>query len=58
MNWTRFALTVLAMGNVSAVTDWLFMGDLLYKNYNTHHNPVLQELPTARPESSDPLRRR
>jgi hypothetical protein len=36
MNWTRFALTVLASGIVSSLTDWLFMGDLLYKKYNTH----------------------
>jgi hypothetical protein len=35
-NWTRFALTVLASGIVSSLTDWLFMGDLLYKKYNTH----------------------
>ena len=35
MNWTRFALTVLASGIVSSLTDWLFMGDLLYiKNDN------------------------
>lgn len=36
MNWIRFAMTVLASGFVSSLTDWLFMGDLLYGRYNKH----------------------
>jgi hypothetical protein len=36
MNWIRFALTVLASGFVSSLTDWLFMGDLLYGRYNKY----------------------
>lgn len=36
MNWTRFALTVAATGIVASLTDWLFMGDLLYKRFNKH----------------------
>jgi hypothetical protein len=36
MNWTRFAFTVLAGGLVTSLTDWFFMGDLLYKRYNKY----------------------
>ncbi len=36
MNGTRFILAVLAGGAVSSATDWLFMGDLIYKRYNKH----------------------
>jgi hypothetical protein len=36
MNWTRFVLTVLAAGVVSSLTDWLFMGDLLYRRFNKY----------------------
>jgi hypothetical protein len=36
MNWLRFVLTVLASGIVSSLTDWLFMGDLLYRRYNKY----------------------
>jgi hypothetical protein len=36
MNWTRFALAVVASGLVSSLTDWFFMGDLVYKRYNKH----------------------
>jgi hypothetical protein len=36
MNWTRFALTVAATGIVASLTDWLFMGDLLYKRFNKY----------------------
>jgi hypothetical protein len=36
MNWTRFGLTVLAAGVVSSLTDWFFMGDLLYRRYNKY----------------------
>ncbi|MGA8234747.1 MAG: hypothetical protein WB795_24945 [Candidatus Acidiferrales bacterium] len=36
MNWIRLALTVFAGGFVASLTDWLFMGDWLYKRYNQH----------------------
>jgi hypothetical protein len=36
MNWTRFALAVLAGGAVSSMSDWLFMGDLLYKRFDRY----------------------
>jgi|SRR5271169_1884304 len=34
MPWGRIALAVLASGFVSSLTDWLFMGDWLYKRYD------------------------
>jgi hypothetical protein len=34
MNWMRLALTVFAGGFVASLTDWLFMGDWLYKRYD------------------------
>lgn len=36
VTWTRFAFAVLAGGIVSSMTDWLFMGDWLYRRYNPH----------------------
>lgn len=36
MNWIRVALTVFAGGFVASLTDWLFMGDWLYKRYNQY----------------------
>jgi hypothetical protein len=36
MNLARFAATVVASGVVASLTDWFFMGDLLYKRYNKH----------------------
>jgi hypothetical protein len=36
MNWIRVALTVFAGGFVASLTDWLFMGDWLYKRYDQH----------------------
>jgi hypothetical protein len=36
VSWTRFAFAVLAGGIVSSMTDWLFMGDWLYRRYNAH----------------------
>ncbi len=36
MNWMRFTLAVLAGGTVSSLTDWLFMGDLLYRKFNKY----------------------
>jgi len=34
--WTRIALAILASGVVSSMTDWLFMGDWLYKRFDKH----------------------
>jgi hypothetical protein len=39
MPWGRIALAVLASGIVSSLTDWLFMGDWLYKRYD--RNPEI-----------------
>jgi hypothetical protein len=36
MHWNRTALAVLTSGVVSSLTDWLFMGDWLYKRYDRH----------------------
>jgi hypothetical protein len=36
MPWGRIALATLASGFVSSMTDWLFMGDWLYKRYDRH----------------------
>jgi hypothetical protein len=36
MNWIRAALTVLVGGVTTSLTDWLFMGDLLYKRFNQY----------------------
>jgi hypothetical protein len=32
----RFVLAVLAGGVVASMTDWLFMGDLIYKRFDRH----------------------
>jgi hypothetical protein len=34
MDWIRVVLTVLSGGFVASLTDWLFMGDWLYKGYD------------------------
>jgi len=36
MPWGRITLAVLASGVVSSLTDWLFMGDWLYKRFDRH----------------------
>ena len=36
VSWIRFVLAVLAGGIVSSLTDWLFMGDLVYRWFNRH----------------------
>jgi hypothetical protein len=36
MNGMRFAIGVLAGGTVSSLSDWLFMGDLLYRKFNQY----------------------
>ena|ERR1700685_253837 len=39
MHWSRIALAVLVSGVASSLTDWLFMGDWLYKRYD--RNPEI-----------------
>jgi len=39
MPWGRMALAILASSIVSSMTDWLFMGDWLYKRYD--RNPEI-----------------
>jgi hypothetical protein len=36
MPWVRIALAILASAFLSSLTDWLFMGDWLYKRYDRH----------------------
>ena len=36
MPWVRIALAALAGGAASSMTDWLFMGDRLYRRYDRH----------------------
>lgn len=36
MPWGRIASAVLASSVLSSLTDWLFMGDWLYKRYDRH----------------------
>ena len=36
MPWTRIALAIVTSGIASSLTDWLFMGDWLYKRYDRH----------------------
>jgi hypothetical protein len=49
MSWMRSALTVLIGGIVSSLTDWFFMGDLLYKWNNKH--PEIWRFPGGEGES-------
>jgi hypothetical protein len=39
MPWGRIGLAVLASGVVSSLSDWLFMGDWLYRRYD--RNPEI-----------------
>jgi hypothetical protein len=36
VTWTRFALAVFVGGIVSSLTDWLFMGDWLYRRFHAY----------------------
>lgn len=36
MHWGKFALAVFCGGAVSSMTDWLFMGDFVYKRFDKH----------------------
>jgi hypothetical protein len=49
MNWGRFAVGVLASGFLSSMTDWLFMGDWLYKSYD--RNPEIWRYPAGKGEN-------
>jgi hypothetical protein len=49
MPWGRIALAVLASAVVSSLTDWLFMGDWLYKRYD--RNPEIWRHPAGQGES-------
>jgi hypothetical protein len=49
MSWIGFALATLAGGILSSLTDWLFMGDLLYKRNNQY--PEIWRYPGGKGES-------
>jgi hypothetical protein len=49
MNWGRFAVAVLASGFLSSMTDWLFMGDWLYKRFD--RNPEIWRYPAGAGEN-------
>lgn len=49
VNWIHFALAALVGGILSSLTDWLFMGDLLYKRNNKH--PEIWRYPGGKGES-------
>jgi hypothetical protein len=49
MSWARFALTVFSSGIVSSLTDWFFMGDLLYKRIDRY--PEIWRFPGGQGES-------
>jgi hypothetical protein len=48
MNWIRTALTMLVGGFATSLTDWLFMGDLLYRRY--HQYPEIWRFPQGQGE--------
>ena len=45
----RFVFAVLAGGVVASMTDWLFMGDLIYKRFDKH--PEIWRFPGGHGES-------
>jgi len=49
VSWTRFAVAILVSGFASSLTDWLFMGDLLYRRFNKH--PEIWRYPGGQGES-------
>jgi hypothetical protein len=49
MSCIRFALAILAGGVLSSLTDWLFMGDLLYKRNNKY--PEIWRYPGGKGET-------
>jgi len=48
MHWIRVALTVFVAGFVTSLTDWLFMGDWIYKRYNQY--PEIWRFPQGQGE--------
>jgi hypothetical protein len=50
MTWSRIALAILASGVFSSLTDWLFMGDWLYKRYD--RNPEIWRYPKGSGENT------
>ena len=50
MNWTRFAITVLAAGIAISLTDWLFMGVLFHEKYKRY--PEIWRKPQGGGEST------
>jgi hypothetical protein len=49
MPWVRIALATLAGGIGSSMTDWLFMGDWIYKRYDRH--PEIWRFPVGKGET-------
>lgn len=49
MSWSRIVMAVLASGVLSSLTDWLFMGDWLYKRYD--RNPEIWRYPRGAGEN-------
>jgi len=53
MNWMRFALTVLAAGMVSSLTDWFFGGVLFHEKYKAY--PEVWRRPQGGPGESQAI---
>jgi hypothetical protein len=49
MSWSRIVLAILASGVLSSLTDWMFMGDWLYKRYD--RNPEIWRYPAGTGEN-------
>jgi hypothetical protein len=49
MPWIRIALATVAGGVVSSMTDWLFMGDWLYKRFDRY--PEIWRYPRGQGEA-------
>lgn len=49
MPWARIALATLAGGIASSMTDWLFMGDWIYKRFDRH--PEIWRFPAGQGET-------
>jgi hypothetical protein len=49
MPWVRIVFATMASGIASSMTDWLFMGDWLYKRYDRH--PEIWRFPAGQGET-------
>jgi hypothetical protein len=49
MPWARIAFATLAGGIASSMTDWLFMGDWIYKHFDRH--PEIWRFPAGQGET-------